>query len=91
MWNKIANKNDGTKSIQLACENGHFKMANMLIEKATKLKIDVNARNEYQRTPFHLVCKYGNFEISQMLLNESTELHIDLNWGKYQKYEVLRG
>ena len=59
LWNKIAKKNDGTKLFQKACENGHFKMAKMLIQKATKLKIDVNAKSRFSETPFHLVCKNG--------------------------------
>ena len=38
LWIKMAKKNGGTKSFQLACKNGHFKMAKMVIQKATEIK-----------------------------------------------------
>ena len=80
LWNKIAKKNDNkTKTFQLACENGHFKMANMLIKKAKEFKIDVNVKNKNDDTPFHLAYTNGNFEITNMLLLKSAEINIDLN------------
>ena len=40
LWNKIAKKNGSTKSFQLACQNGHHKLANVLIQNANKFKIE---------------------------------------------------
>ena len=45
LWNKIATKNGGNKTFQLACKNGHTKMAQMLIQKSLELNIDLNAQD----------------------------------------------
>ena len=60
LWEKIAKKNGGTKTFQLACEIGHFKIANMLIQKAKEFKIDVNAKGEEGVTPFQSTCDKGH-------------------------------
>ena len=79
LWKKLTKKNGGTKTFQLACKNGHSKMARLLIQKATEFEVDLNAKNWWDETLFHLVCKKGNFEIAEMLMNKSTELNIALN------------
>ena len=79
LWNKIANKNNGTASFYKACKNGHFKIAKMLIRKAKEFKIDVNAKGRFYKTPFHWVCENGNFDIAEMLIKNSFEFNINLN------------
>ena len=75
LWNKIAKKLGGNKTFQLACKNGHLKMAKMFIEKPKEFKIDPMVKNHY----FYLASDNDNLEIVEMLMHKSTELNIDLN------------
>ena len=46
----------------MACENGHSKIAEMLIQKSAELNIDLNAKHRlFDRTAFHLAYENGHF------------------------------
>ena len=50
------------ENFHLACENGHSKIAEMLIQKSAELNIDLNAKYRlFDRTAFHLACQNGHF------------------------------
>ena len=55
-------------------------LSEMLIQKSTKLKIDLYAKGEWKsRTAFHDACEYGLTNIAEMLIQKSSEFNIDLN------------
>ena len=37
---------------------------------AAKMKIEIEARNDKGRTPFHLACMYGQFEMAKLLIQK---------------------
>ena len=37
-------------------------------DNMAKMKIEIEARNDKGRTPFHLACMYGQFEIAKLLI-----------------------
>ena len=59
LWNRIAKKSGWAKTLQSACKNGHFKMAKMLVQKATEYKINLNGKYKHDLTLFHLACYNG--------------------------------
>ena len=66
----------------LACENGHVKIVEMLIQKSDELNINLNAVNLIRkegRTAFQWSCENGNFKIIEVLMENSIEFSIDLN------------
>ena len=53
----------------VACENGHSKIAEMLIQKSGELDIDLNTKHRlFGRTAFHLACENGHSKIAEMLV-----------------------
>ena len=42
LWNKMVKKNSGNKAFQLACNKGHTKMAQMLIQKPAWFNVNLN-------------------------------------------------
>ena len=79
LWNKIIKIEDSNKAFQWACENGLPKMAKVLIQKSKEFKVDVNMKDELDKTPFHHACIHGYFEIVELMFQKSTEFKIDLN------------
>ena len=79
LWNKIVEKKGGNETFQLACKNGHSKMAEMLIQKAAEFNIELNGKNLNGLTAFHLACENGYSETAELLMQKSTELNIELN------------
>ena len=81
LWKKIMEYEDPNRAFQSACNNGHFKMAEFLIQKSTELNIDLNANDETfgRGTAFHLACHIGNSNIAEMLVQKSADFNIDLN------------
>ena len=46
----------------MACENGHSKIAEMLVKKSAELNINLNAKHRLFGIPaFHLACENGYF------------------------------
>merc|ERR1712051_203 len=60
LWNKIAKKENGNTAFELACKNGHSKMAKVLIQKSAELNIDLNAKDWFGMTAFHNASSYGH-------------------------------
>ena len=54
--------NYGCTAFHHACENGHSKIAEMLIHNNKKSKLDLNAKTNYGSTAFHLACNGGSTE-----------------------------
>ena len=56
----------------MACEIGHSKIAEMLIQKSAELNIDLNAKHRlFDRTAFHLACENGYF--IKLLISSSVD------------------
>ena len=79
LWNKMVKKNSGNKAFQLACNKGHTKMAQMLIQKPAWFNIDLNAKDKYGWTAFHWACWNGQSNIAEMLIQKSVDFNIDIN------------
>ena len=62
-----------------ACESGHKKNAEFLMQKSVDFDIDLNAKDNYGKTAFHLVCLGGLLDIAKMLVQKSVEFNVDLN------------
>ena len=70
----------GANAFQLACLNGHSKMAGILIKNSKKFNINLNAKSgRMGKTAFHNACIRNNLKIAEMLMQKSTEFDIDLN------------
>ena len=77
---KILWKNHvGTRAFQLACENNHSRMAEILVKNSTRFSIDLNAKDFDMRTSFLNACINGYSKIAKMIVMQSLELDIDLN------------
>ena len=78
----------------LACQYGHFKIANMYFENSSEFKINPNARvqkpvkrgvdsEEHSLddnwTAFHHACCKGNSKVVQLLIQKSLDNNIDLD------------
>ena len=50
---------------QLACSNGHLKIAEMMINKAADLKINLNTKGQDGHSAFQLACMGGDLEIER--------------------------
>ena len=76
LWKNV----NGTKVFQLACEKGHTKMAEILIQNSVKFNIDLNVKYGYfEKTAFQTACHYGCSEVVEIIVKKSTEFNIDLN------------
>ncbi len=93
LWNKMVKKNSGNKAFQLACNKGHTKMAQMLIQKPAFFNINLNGKDRNYRTAFQNACYNGHLNIGEMLLQKSAEFNIDLNtkdwFGKTAFHDAL--
>ena len=63
----------------MACENGCLEIAELLMQKSAKLKIELNAKDFDGHTAFHLACKNGHSKIEVLLMQKYAELKIELN------------
>ena len=79
LWKELVKSKGVNRAFQLACEKGHSKMANMLIQKFDEIKIDFHSKNENDMTAFHFACKNGLLKVVEMMIRKSNELDIDLN------------
>ena len=51
----------------------------MILKKSDALKIEVNTKNNYGYTAFHLACQRGHANVAKMIMANSAALKIDLN------------
>mgnify|MGYP001318702270 FL=1 len=71
---------DGQTAFHLACFNGRFNIAELLLEKSFEAGIDVNAKCKRIKTGFMLACKNGHLKITKLLMEESIDtMSIDFN------------
>ena len=76
---------EGTTPFHLACKYGHFKIAEMLINKFNELDtesrnlLELNSKDKFGHNGFHWACMKGHFDIVEMLLEKHSALKIDLN------------
>ena len=67
----------------MACENGHSKIAEMLIQKSAELNIDLNAKHRlFDRTSFQLAYENGHF--IKLIIFSSAILKLTV----FQKYVI---
>ena len=62
-----------------ACQRGHLKIVEMLVQKSAAFNIQINAKNDFGWTAFHAVCSNGHSEIAKLLIQVSFEFNINLN------------
>ena len=72
-------KKDCNKLFLSACKNGHSKITDSLMRRSAELKIDLNFKDIFERTAFHLACINGHSKLAEMLMQKSALLNIDLN------------
>ena len=94
LWNKIVEEKGGQTAFRLACENGHIKMAEMLLQNPAKFIIDLNAKTNKKKcskmTGFHFACKNGHSEIAELLIQKSDDFNIDLNaQAEFEQFTAL--
>ena len=74
--------NYGYTPFHNACQNGHVKLAEMLMKKSIELDIDLNGKifdPAYDGwTPFHLACFFGKTDIVKIMIDNSESLKLDL-------------
>ena len=51
----------------------------MIINKSSKLKIDLSTKNNEDSTAFHLACFHGQLEVAKLIMENSSRLKIDWN------------
>ena len=61
-----------------ACKNGHFQIAELILQKSIQLNIELDAKDVNSRTPLHLACIKGHLNIAEMILEKSVILNIDI-------------
>ena len=54
-------------------------MVKLLMENATTMSIDLNAKSNIGCTGFHYACIYGQTSTVELLLNNADALHLDFN------------
>ena len=60
-------KKKGFTTFHLACQNGHFNIADILIQTSAEHNIELNAKDiVYGKTAFHWACQYGQSKVAGM-------------------------
>ena len=72
--------NEGKTPFHLACQFGHFKIAEIIVQKSAEFNLDLNSKDDDGTTAFHWACinghSMGNFTIAKMIVQKSAELVI---------------
>ena len=68
----------GRTPLHLACEYGHVKVVEIIIQKSADFNIDLNAKDQRGKTAFHLACWNGHSKIAEMLIQKSKVIYIRL-------------
>ena len=72
-------KNDnGKTAFHLACQNGHSKVVEMLIQISAKIGMKLNEKDDIGRTGFHWASCNGNEEAVETILDHSGLFGLDL-------------
>ena len=72
------NKDEKTP-FHVACEKGHFRIAEFIMKSCIENNIDLNAKDFRGKTGYHYVCDSGEAEMVELLIKNSVECNIDLN------------
>ena len=70
---------DGDTAFHYVCQNGHLKIANIIILRSAELNFDLNAKNKHGITAFNFACRRGQSKIVEMLVDISAEFNIEMN------------
>ena len=70
---------NGYTPFHLACKFGHFKIVEVILEKSSKYRIEINTKLEKDWTALHLASYHGHFKIVEILINKYVELKLDLS------------
>ena len=62
----------------IACFNGHFEIANLLITEGA----DINIQNSTGFTSLTFACEKGHFEISELLIYNDADVYVKNHHGK---------
>ena len=63
----------------MACDYGHSKLAEILVQKSAELNFTLDAKDNLGRTAFHLACEYGYSRLAKMIVQKSAELNFSLD------------
>merc|ERR1712062_274497 len=63
----------------LACAFGKTEIAQLIIQSSTEFGIDLNAKDNIERTSFHAACNNGQTETAEIIIKSSKDFGIDLN------------
>ena len=56
-----------------------MKIVKLMLQKSTEFNINLNAKDNFNQTPFHLACKNNQLEVVKFFIQRSAEWNIDLN------------
>ena len=73
----VKTKKLGITGLGLACENGHSEVVNILMENAIDLKISVNEKDNYERTPVYLACMQGHSGVVKNFIQNKVAWNIN--------------
>ena len=73
----VKTKKLGITGLGLACENGHSEVVNILMENAIDLKISVNEKDNYERTPVYLACMQGHSGVVENFIQNKVAWNIN--------------
>jgi ankyrin repeat protein len=68
-----ATNKKGSNCLHVACQKGHLKLAQFLIQE---LKIPINCQNNSGNTPFHMACENGHIALAQWLSENGAALWV---------------
>ena len=60
----------------IACEKGHFRIAEFIMKRSIEYNIDLNSTSIYGLKGFHFACLSGHVTIVELLIKNSVEYSI---------------
>ena len=66
------------QAFHYACCHGQPEIAELIMNKSSEFKIDLNNTDNWGRTGFHWACWSGEINIVEMIIDQSEALKIDL-------------
>lgn len=82
IWNK---KNNNDSALQIAVENGYYKVAELLLKKGAK----VNYANAEKRTALHTACTKGDLKMIKLLIKYNADPKLKNNYNQ-NAFNILK-
>ena len=70
-------------AFHFACKDGRSEIVEMILQRSTDLKIDLNAKDLDDYTAFHRACQKGKIKVVEIMIEylESTDLDLNAQGG----------